>query len=60
MPKTNTNFWEEKLARNRERDKQYISQLSTAGWKVLVLWECEVKDHIRLKRTLLEFIPTVP
>ena len=43
-PKTHTEFWEEKFRRNVERDKQNIADLESLGWKVLVVWECEVKN----------------
>ncbi len=44
FPKTHTEFWEEKFRRNIERDKQNIADLESLDWKVLVVWECEVKD----------------
>ena len=43
LPKTNTEFWKEKLSRNRERDKNEQRILREMGWKVLVVWECEIK-----------------
>lgn len=43
LPKTNTEFWKEKLSRNRERDKNEQRILREMGWKVLVVWECELK-----------------
>lgn len=43
LPKTNTEFWKEKLSRNRERDKNEQKILREMGWKVLVVWECELK-----------------
>jgi DNA mismatch endonuclease (patch repair protein) len=43
MPKSRLEFWEPKLERNRERDKETMRQLKRDGWKVLVVWECQVK-----------------
>ena len=43
MPESNAEFWQEKFRRNRERDAQVKAQLESMGWKVIVIWECEVK-----------------
>lgn len=42
-PKSNVEFWEFKLARNRERDTAAAAQLVASGWRVLVVWECELR-----------------
>lgn len=42
MPKSNVEFWETKIRRNRERDCQNYQILKENGWQVLVLWECEL------------------
>jgi len=39
-PKTRTDFWRDKINGNRERDRRVKTQLHTAGWRVLVVWEC--------------------
>lgn len=41
-PKTNTAFWEEKFQRNMVRDERNTALLKGLGWKVLVVWECEL------------------
>jgi len=46
MPKSNTAFWEEKFMRNFERDKRKINELESEGWKVIVFWECEIKNEL--------------
>ncbi len=43
MPKTNTEFWEKKINRNRERDKEEHRRLADMGWHVIVVWECQLK-----------------
>ena len=45
IPVTNHEFWERKLTRNRERDRENVAALATAGWRSLVIWECETKDR---------------
>lgn len=43
-PKTNEAFWEKKLNRNIERDRENYENLENEGWQVIVVWECEIKD----------------
>lgn len=40
LPKTNTDFWKAKIARNVERDAEIIARLVAQGWRVLTVWEC--------------------
>lgn len=44
LPSSNQEFWFEKLRRNVERDRESISALVDAGWRVLTIWECAVRD----------------
>ena len=55
-PKTNKKFWNEKLNKNVERDKRNVLELEQEGWKVLTIWECEIKDLNALKKKILNFI----
>ena len=48
MPKTRLEFWEPKLEANRLRDIRNKEALETAGWRVLTVWECEVKEPLRI------------
>ena len=43
LPKTNTSFWKNKFDKNIQRDKTKIDTLSSMGWKILIIWECELK-----------------
>ena len=54
LPKTNQDYWIPKIQRNVERDRQNIKALEDAGWKVIVIWECELK-----KKTLEETMNSV-
>ena len=47
MPKSNTDFWQAKIERNRTRDTRNYEELMQAGWQVVVIWECNlVKDKL--------------
>ena len=43
-PKSNTEFWQEKFARNVARDVQSAELLKAQGWSVIVVWECELSS----------------
>ena len=43
-PKTRQEFWEAKFRENINRDKLNQENLSSKGWKIIIVWECEIKD----------------
>lgn len=45
VPKTNTEFWVNKIETNRQRDRRKINDLQALGWKVIVVWECQLKKN---------------
>lgn len=44
-PKSRTNFWEEKFKATVERDRKKTDELRSVGWRVIVVWECELKKN---------------
>jgi DNA mismatch endonuclease (patch repair protein) len=46
-PKTNAEFWKNKIENNVKRDRRVTSELKQAGWSVLRLWECQLKKPQR-------------
>ena len=46
VPKSNTEFWISKIERNKERDRKEYNALLKAGWKVIVIWECQLKKGV--------------
>ncbi len=44
-PKTNKHYWTPKLLRNRRRDAENLKQLSSLGWEILIVWECQIRDQ---------------
>ena len=46
-PKSNKDYWITKINRNMERDENNYSQLISNGWKVIIIWECELKKSVR-------------
>lgn len=43
LPSSNRDFWETKITRNRERDSAQEEELRKLGWRVLRVWECEIR-----------------
>ena len=54
IPKTRTAFWNAKFETNMARDERVERELLTAGWQVLVIWECSTKKSKDLTFTLLD------
>jgi DNA mismatch endonuclease (patch repair protein) len=48
MPKSKKRYWAEKIAGNRARDAKKRRHLRALGWKVVVVWECELKKPAKL------------
>jgi DNA mismatch endonuclease (patch repair protein) len=59
-PKTRTDYWLPKLAKNVQRDKQTHAALIQLGWSVLVIWECETRDSAQLAGRLAAFLGCRP
>ena len=51
-PKTNIEFWETKIARNRHRDEVTTAHLEALGWTVMTIWECELRNSSQLDERL--------
>jgi len=43
LPDTNREFWEKKIGDTRKRDKKKRKELESNGWKVITIWNCEIK-----------------
>lgn len=44
LPKTNIDFWTEKINSNKNRDLKVTSDLNDAGWRVITIWQCEISN----------------
>ena len=49
MPKTNAAYWQGKIGRNRERDREHLGALKAAGWGVVIVWECALRNAGRVR-----------
>lgn len=55
-PKKNTEYWEAKFARNTERDAENVRKLEEMGWRVHVIWECQLKKNA-IDATMADLLP---
>lgn len=57
-PKSNQEYWAQKVLRTRARDKSHVRTLRKAGWQVFVIWECQLRDSDSVTQRLLRFLGT--
>ena len=56
LPKSRRNFWVPKLEGNKKRDERNKRKLMRSGWKVLTIWECQLKSPERLGARIGRFL----
>ncbi len=56
VPKTNAEFWQTKRLSNAMRDIRNSEELAKQGWRVLIIWECEVKEADKLRERITQFL----
>jgi DNA mismatch endonuclease (patch repair protein) len=56
LPRSRLDFWKPKLEGNRKRDLRHYKALDNQGWKVLIIWECMLKDKPLLLKTIQGFL----
>ncbi len=56
QPKDNADYWGAKITRNAARDARVLGQLEEAGWRSMVLWECELRDRAQLEARIRNFL----
>jgi DNA mismatch endonuclease (patch repair protein) len=59
LPVTRKEFWQNKIQGNIDRDKKNVEELKKQGWKVITIWQCELKNKEVTKKTLNELINTL-
>ncbi len=52
LPKSNLGYWEPKITGNVMRDKMRVKELKKLGWKVLIIWECEIGNLKKLEQKI--------
>lgn len=56
VPRTNTAYWQSKIARNILRDAANLVALKSEDWRTAVIWECELKRLERVKKRIAGFL----
>lgn len=55
-PKSNVAYWRKKIAGNTARDNETQRKLRASGWKILILWECQIKNGKEVSRRVRQFL----
>ena len=55
-PKSNLSYWRPKLRRNQERDIENQRKIAALGWRIVVIWECELGETRTLEKRLRKFL----
>lgn len=56
VPKTNIEYWMQKVSRNRARDTRTLVTLRDLGWRVLTIWECQLKNQDDVRHRIESFL----
>ncbi len=56
LPKSNESFWEPKIRANKARDRKNAARLRRMGWKILVVWQCQLKDALATRKRIVDFL----
>ena len=56
IPATNTGYWIPKLQGNKKRNNEHVKQIRKAGWEVLIIWECQLKNPEIITKKLAKFL----
>jgi len=56
IPKSNVQFWVNKIEANKARDRKNMRKLNRLGWSVKTIWECQTKNEITLTKRLIKYL----
>lgn len=59
LPKSNIDFWQNKITRNRKRDAETAAALVAKGWRVITIWECKLKTVAQREATLSNLVRAI-
>lgn len=55
-PKSRRAFWNAKFKKNVQRDARVMREMKATGWRALVIWECELRDHPKVAQRVRKFL----
>ena len=56
LPKSREDYWETKIYANRERDKRKRLELEAAGWRIVTIWECEIRNSTDIMNRIARYL----
>lgn len=59
LPSSNIQFWENKISQNISRDENVTQKLKELGWKVIIIWQCEIQNNLSREIRLDQLISDI-
>lgn len=56
LPKSRLAYWKPKIVANKARDRKQINELRKAGWSVMIVWQCQLRQNERLEARIRSFL----
>jgi DNA mismatch endonuclease (patch repair protein) len=56
LPVSRQDYWSKKIEKTKDRDRKHLEELRKLGWRILTIWECQLKDIDRLQQQILRFL----
>lgn len=56
LPKSNLGYWQPKIEKNKNRDLEITNSINLQGWKVLIIWQCELKRIEQVQDKIVRFL----
>jgi len=56
LPRSNVEYWTQKIGRNKQRDSRAVRELRKDGWGVMTMWECQLDDRERIRGRIKRFL----
>ena len=59
LPQSNHEFWKDKIQKNIERDKSKQKELKKLGWKIITIWQCQIKSRESVEKALKQTVKKI-
>ncbi len=56
LPKSRLDYWKQKIVVNKARDRRQVNSLRNAGWSVMIVWQCQLKQKDALEARIKDFV----
>jgi DNA mismatch endonuclease (patch repair protein) len=56
LPKSRLAYWKPKIVANKARDRKQVNELRKAGWSIMIVWQCQLRQNDRLEARIRSFL----